>query len=471
MGDTQVRLGGDTKGLEQALRKALAVQERYTRRIESMNQRLRDQASRNKRQFEKAHDSSFGSKALSSIKNYALGFASISTAVTAATRLIERMNQTVERGKQGLKELEGPLSRMATVTDKATSIAFLTEDVKDIRRAGGVGADEAGRLAFNLRSFGLTRKKEREAFGELFQLRDIDPSSLVGGVAKLQTQFPGLGTPRQLLSGIFKAAAESEVSPSELAPAIATFAPAAPLVGATGEESIAALASLTKATKNPEEAATQLKAFAVAASRLEEKYPGTAAGGFVQTARNIQGLNLTGSALTEALPRQALFGSRNLLKTAGQLGRVRGEVGDIFAGRSDFLRDQVLSSIRESPILQANVLARQAEQERKISEEETPAAMAALSVERTRNRISTGLNRLAAGGGFGSRVGAGILELGLDAAQAIRPQEWEPAFFRRILGARVPGAGGLNVEQVFLDGIRGKTLANPIRRGDKTENE
>lgn len=465
MGESKLKFSGDVKTLEQSYRKALQLQERYTRRIESSNARLRDQASKNKRSFQKANQASFGADAISGIKSYIAAFGGVTLAVTAASKILDGMNEKIRRGVQGLKELEPGRGRLATIAGPQVPLSALTAETREIRLAGGVGAPEAQQLEFTLRSLGL--QKDRGTFAKLFGIED--PAALAQGAFGLKQQFPQLQDTKRTLGLLFAGAAKSPVSATEFAPLLSQFAQSGAKIGGTPEELVGLLSLTAGRAPSADVAATRLRAFSEAA--LKKFGPTVASGGVLQTARNIEAMRLSPQRLLKKFGRtEAATGFGDILAVAGEFGGRQAELQAVTSGQVPALAN-VFAQAESDKTLALTRRARRAEQRRLISEEDAPAARAELLVQARRDEISSYLNeRVGNSGSTFDRFAVAGAETAISLVQTLLPKEWEPAF----LGAERTTDRQVSKEDVsqgVQEGLRGQSLAAPVRRGDRTDND
>jgi len=457
MAKSELDFSAEVKRLDQAYRKAAAQHDKYTRKLERSNLKLREQAQHNKRTMEDANEKSFGSMAVSKVTGYAASFASVGAAVAGVTKFLETMNQEIQRGVQGMRELEKPAARLAQIADATAPMSQQKAELNRLRAVGGMGATEAGELQFTLRSAGLS------SHGDMFaRLHGIaDPTAIATGVAALQQHFSGQATPRAFAGMLFRGAKESpRIGAEQLAPAVAQFAGAGSLIGASPSELVAAIGATESLAGSPEEAATMLKSFGVAASK---NFPELTGGGFLSTARGIQGLGLSQQQLAQKLPRQALFGFQNLTKREGQITALTTEVERVRRGSVDTIGG-ILSRAEGDPQVSWQRRRRRAEQMATIGAEQSPEALAEEVANTRRDEVMAFARHRGA-----SSFEVAALDWGMWALQVAMPKTWEPWAMGANENWRTR-AMGREVRDGVREGMRGNTLGAGSQPGDRTEN-
>ena len=179
-----------------------------------------------------------------------------------ATAALAAYNEEREAAAQTIIQDEVSLGELAQVSNSGADLSGLIDATRATQSQAGVSAERAAGLQFSLRSSGQDTEADRDAFANLFDLTDT-PAQLVGGVAQIKSNFgDAAGDTGTILDNLFAASAQSPASVSEFAPAAAAAAPFAAKIGASDEETFAAIAKLAESAGSAAIASTQFSAFA-----------------------------------------------------------------------------------------------------------------------------------------------------------------------------------------------------------------
>ncbi len=197
---------------------------------------------------------------VASVGKLAAKWVSVGTAITAATALLRKHNELNDKAVNRARTSEfslGSLSQLAG--GKKEEMARMFAAAKKTSTDAGIPLEDAGRLQFNLESFGIA--KFRKMFADLVGTVD-DPSALAEASVTMQTAFgkKEAGGIRAIINKGLAASSVSKTTLNQMLTSMAQAAPGLKQVGSTDEESLAALAILSKARKSSDVAATELDA-------------------------------------------------------------------------------------------------------------------------------------------------------------------------------------------------------------------
>jgi len=255
-----MKFGGDPNDLVRAMERVAAGQDRMYRKVLQTTKASQAASSEGKK-----HNTML-SQMGRSVLTAAAGYVSFASAIGLAKKAMRELTEEGRRASQSLEQAVPGRKKLVQVSGgDPAEFNRLVGLSQGIQTTYGMGEDPATDLVFaaksatQLANLGMIAKTSK--FG--------DPAAMLTAVSKVQGAFgkgEG-GTGRQILNKVIKAAERSEVSIQDFAPQLATFAATAARVGFSDESAMAALSQLTFATKSPEIAGTQLRAFLSTADR------------------------------------------------------------------------------------------------------------------------------------------------------------------------------------------------------------
>jgi Phage-related minor tail protein len=203
---------------------------------------------------------SFASGQVSSLGKMALGWVGVGSAIAGASALLAKHNELNDKAANRARSSEfslGALSQLAGGDKK--EMARMVSEAKKTSTGAGIGLDEAANLQFNLESFGIGDK--REMFANLVGTVN-DPSALAEAAVTMQTAFgkDEAGGIRAIINKGLAASSVSKTTLNQMLTSMSQAAPSLKQIGASDEESLGALAVLSKARKSSDVAATELDA-------------------------------------------------------------------------------------------------------------------------------------------------------------------------------------------------------------------
>lgn len=224
-------VGGDASD---AVRE-LAKLERQFQRLRQTNEKLKEGTKRSA----KARKDAFGGRALSQVKQYALGIGTITTALAAAHRMSQLLNASIRSGQEGMRRGEAPLAKLLQVQTPGRGIGLLLREVTATRRQIGVGVQEAAGLQFALESAQIGR--ERAWLAGMHPA--VDPTAMAQAVGAVTAGFgrARAGPPREIVNKLLAAAAMSPLTAGRLAEAVGPLGESFRLIGGRPREAFAAI--------------------------------------------------------------------------------------------------------------------------------------------------------------------------------------------------------------------------------------
>lgn len=256
MADAKVTLDGDSAQLRRELKKA-------GRDIDKLKDKLARLGRESKKTARKSKSMADGFS--SQFRQMATGALSVAAAVGIITTALQRMNAERQKARQGLTQAAGgigQLGQLAITGGRFDPQKFqgLISSAQAISAAGGQDPGAATALQFALTSGGLAG--ERDLFAKL---RFITPNvpGLTANIAGFQAALgPRAGSARQILSQALVASGRTKTNISQILATALEPAQEAAAIGTTPSELMALTAVLTRATRSPEIAGTQIKALA-----------------------------------------------------------------------------------------------------------------------------------------------------------------------------------------------------------------
>ena len=129
MAKSELRFSGDERDIIRAYAKAEQRQRKYTSAVERENQKLRRIASKNRAEFKKTNEESFGSGAVRQIKQYAAAAFGIGSAFAAAQSMARQMREEIDRGVQKTREFELPIAELAQIATPSRPLSTIVGEV------------------------------------------------------------------------------------------------------------------------------------------------------------------------------------------------------------------------------------------------------------------------------------------------------------------------------------------------------
>lgn len=242
------RYADEMRKLDQALKAGKIDQETFNRAVAKAKTEF-EQAGR-------AGNTAFGPSATTSIRNYALGFGSLTAAVGVFRSVMEMSRAETDQAIQSVERLietRGQLQQVAEGPGGADTQAM--NDFADKLAMRGIPRAEAQSLIFSARSEGFTGQEDliaRLIAANQFKAADI--RTLAGQVP---TIFGGQVTPMQGIVGGAYGAKVSRLNMAEYAAMLPKGAQAGTILGGTPAESMALTAVLAgRSERSMEYAAT-----------------------------------------------------------------------------------------------------------------------------------------------------------------------------------------------------------------------
>ena len=171
--------------LDAALKRGIITRQQYNAAVAKSKAEL-DHAGTSLRTSARAHDSTFGTAAIQSLGQYALGVGSISAALAKAVELFRALDQEAQEAFERINESKAGMAELAGLARTPEEAkAFVDTARKAYDQGVGRTEEEAAGLHYKLQSTGLYN--DRKVFEELAKtgaVRDVMPT--VGATAKIQ---------------------------------------------------------------------------------------------------------------------------------------------------------------------------------------------------------------------------------------------------------------------------------------------
>lgn len=282
------------------------------------------------------------------------GVVSLAAAYRLASAALKGLHDERKKGARTQAEGVSGYGKLVQISKDDKDFARNMAMVRNLRIQFGVGREPAITAITSLRSAGYG-ESERKVIGGLTNI--VEPLAAIEFASKTQTGYKGkAGSFRAVLAKGITAARVSLTPFEEFAGAVSTFAKPHQAVGGTDEEGMAVLAHLTKATRSPEVAGTQLRALTTEMGKKGMR------GGFIAAVKQINAMNLTEKQFIRYMPnvraREAVRGISDnmsaMMATEAELRRVEagtGKSGDLL----NQMENRLLSKV---PGAQVNRLIR-----------------------------------------------------------------------------------------------------------------
>lgn len=293
--------------------------------------------------------------------------------IAASAATVKQLFGEVERiGTEGLAKLEtsaAGIRRFAQLGGGAVAIAKREELARELAVGQGIDKSTAQQAVFDLQSQGLNERQVRQSF-DLYELDEAAAGSIAVGAAMVQKGFgkEEAGDFRAIANKILVAAGGSPTAAAGFAPSLSKVAPIAGMIGASDEETMAAVAAIGSVQGN-DVAANQLRAFALKADELARKNNLETGGGFIATAKRIRE-----AGLENDLSQESLLGFRQILDSEGEITASTDKItmGELNTNTDlDFIRSQANSIYEARPDILALKKRNRARQRRAIAEEDS----------------------------------------------------------------------------------------------------
>jgi len=172
------------------------------------------------------------------------GFATIGVGFALAGKALGDITAQAERGAAALKaQIEG-LKSFVQVSEDFTEFERLKGLSKKLQLTEGLSADKADELVFAAKS--ISQIETLPLIGEVSRIAEAVP--LLSSIGKFTASFKEeAGTPRQLINKFLAAAAVSDVTVQQIAPAVIPAAQPFNIAGFSDEELLAIGAIAAKA--------------------------------------------------------------------------------------------------------------------------------------------------------------------------------------------------------------------------------
>ena len=306
----------------------------------------------------------------SSLVRMATNFVSIAAAIGLAKKAQQELNEERRRGAEGIKEAEFSYAKLGQVATSEADLRHLIAESEKSRHETGMTAREAGDLQFSLRSMGAD--PDREFFASLYQATGQQPLAVAEGAKTLVAAMgtKEVGTVRQAANKLLVASRASKTSVEKLGPAAAIPAQQAKMAGASDEELLASMASMTAGLGTGESAAnlagTQLASLSTALVKL-----GMGGKGILAGVEQIEKLGLSDAALMEKLGRkEAVSGFKLISENKAEIRKLMVEIGrEQTLGPGKGYADRMLEMMRSVSRLSIPQEGRISEQQLKQAEE------------------------------------------------------------------------------------------------------
>lgn len=205
-----------------------------------------------------------------SVKNVTQSVTHLATSIAAVGAValremsigFQRFDADAKTASQSVLALEANLKSLVQISARVADNKSLTAMADRLSLASGMTRAESTQIAFSGTSAGLSPAQ----LGIASELKRIeaDPMKVVERLADMKAAFPEFagGDPRGITNAMIVAAEKSKVPLASLAGISLNPAKIGSLIGASPSESLAALSMATIGSKSPEQAETQLSAFA-----------------------------------------------------------------------------------------------------------------------------------------------------------------------------------------------------------------
>jgi len=228
----------------------------------------------------------------------ASSYLSVGAAIGVSMKAFQAMRAEQEKAAADAKQAALGMGALAQLAGGSPQVLReLRFEAQRSMREEGMTSQEAGALQFALTSAG--KGKLRQTYARLYGT--ADPMQMLNAVATLQGAMgvAETGGDRQILDKLFMASSGTKTTVQELAAAAAAAGPGGKRIGATDEETLAALAVLSRGTSSAAESATMLESLSTAALKKGL----TTGGGFMEIVSQLRGKRMTASQMTKFLGR------------------------------------------------------------------------------------------------------------------------------------------------------------------------
>lgn len=242
-------LDADEAAAVQGFLKVVDAQRKSERQFDKTNEKQKQQ---------KKTQESATSSGIKDLGRMAAGWLSVGAAIGIASKAMSAYNDLRDKAKEAAKDTRfslGTFSQLANGDPK--EMARMVKEAKATNVEAGMPLNDAARLQFNLESFGIADL--RKMFADLYGTVE-SPSDLAEAAVTTQTSFgeKETGSIRNIINKGLAASALSKTTLEEMSTSSAQIGPVMTQIKASDEESLAALAILSKARKSADLAATEI---------------------------------------------------------------------------------------------------------------------------------------------------------------------------------------------------------------------
>lgn len=331
-----------------------------------------------------------GDKIMKAALGGATGFAVMEATIGKASEALREMNALAERGAALRMTGAESMRELAQFAGgDAGKLRGLIGEVEKTRMERGVGVADATAFQVQLQNAGM--EGSRSEFAKLYSGK-VNAAEMVESVAGIRSAFAGgdsLGTDSDVLNKIMAVTEYVKAPPSAVAKNMQQSAAIAKLIGATDEETMAAV-GVASDTLGAAEGGTALNRFLTEASQK-----GWGGGKGIKSAVDaVTALNLPANELAEALPQGALKGYVSLRDNPAKMAALE------YVARAEQQRPMGSRYVDEMAGVSGQVFGTELEranarQRREIAQESSAASASVL-------RYETGVDTaaVAMGGGI-----------------------------------------------------------------------
>lgn len=215
--------------------------------------------------------------ASSKLLSYIGPAAAAATAIGIMKSAFSGLNEEASTASDNIQKQTDSLKTLAQAAATPAEMKQLKAQALEVSKDTGMDKGQAQELVAQAKFVG--KEKESTFFGRLSSF--TDPTAMLKATDQLQTAFGGdkSGNSEQVVNQIIAAANVANVKSDALAAASVSAAQMTKSLGGGSEELLANTAIIGRALKSPEEAATQINAFASLASQTAQKNKDKLSGG------------------------------------------------------------------------------------------------------------------------------------------------------------------------------------------------
>ena len=189
----------------------------------------------------------------------------IGAAIETARKALEYFHKEREAGSNRLKESEFTGSRLAQLANTPEQLKGMLAQAQKSSTQGGMALPQAQNLQFELESANIP--EAREMIAGLYGIIE-QPAEIARAIVTARNAFGKKArSVRQTLNEAKLASGPETIDLDQVLLNVTNLAPGTAQLGGTQEEAFSALAMLSGARKDPEQAATEIRAFMTQAMR------------------------------------------------------------------------------------------------------------------------------------------------------------------------------------------------------------